>query len=359
LLEVSDVLRAHTLRYIEQFQIGIGCETRLRVTIHVSFLRKRRGVSGIISGVFLVSVAVMIFNILAWQFFQYDAYHRTVLERDQREWERYNERLLIMEVITGTSNLNFTVRNYGAVTVHIVDLFLECLINGTNKYYSLDIWIGSGTTKRVIGPPIEPGLVYDFRIGTERGNVFAPSGQYIVNEPQPMGGQSTPFTLSFLTNSFQYIRKGETWSNNAKPAWYITSEKGSYIVFRLNITNMYQSDVRLLSGCHLLLITPDVQGNLNAAYKMFIVAEGATIDSNNKVPKCPTGGQMILSKKSVYVYFSAKTENGTDATQLINNAADNNYLNFVGTFYKVSGDPYDTIFGATAAVIAMQIKTTG
>mgnify|MGYP001036217598 CR=1 FL=1 len=90
----------------------------------MTFLRKRKGVSGVISGVFLVAIAVMIFNVLAWQFFQYDAYHRTALERDQREWERFNERIEITDVGYG-SYLRFKVRNMGGVTARIVTVYLN------------------------------------------------------------------------------------------------------------------------------------------------------------------------------------------------------------------------------------------
>jgi len=323
----------------------------------MTFLGKRKGVSGIISGVFLVAVAVMIFNVLAWQFFQADMHNRVVLEAQQRDWERFNERLAIISVEVGTVYLNFTVKNYGSVAAHVVDLFIR-FSNATHQSYSLDVWIPSGNTTRVIGPSklkLQLTDVYDFQIGTERGNLIAPSEAMIINQSQPGGNQNVPFTLSFVKDSFQYIIGGETWAK-AKPAWYINASCSDSVVFRVNITNTYKSNVQLLSGCHMLLVTPDQMGNLNAGYKMFIVAEGATI-TGGTVPALPAGGQWLPAGKSRYVYYSATSESGTDPTKLSSNPMDLNYLNFVGLFYKVANDPNGTVFGATVAIIAMQIKT--
>lgn len=197
-------------------------------------LRAKRGVSGIISGVFLVAVAVMIFNVLAWQFFQYDAYHRVVLERDQREWERLNERLAILEIVPATDYLNFTVRNYGSVSTHLVALYFS-FANGTNLVYSLDLWLGSGTTKRIdnIGPKLTPTDAYDFMIATERGNTYRPS-QQLSNAMHPGQGQMMPFIFGFGYADFQVSYDNATWT----PAW-TTIQRNSQPYFKIFLNNTY------------------------------------------------------------------------------------------------------------------------
>lgn len=208
----------------------------------MSLLRKRRGVSGIISGVFLVAVAVMIFNVLAWQFFQADAYNRLQQERQQREWERSNERLIVYLPESGISKLNFTVRNAGAVSAHIVDLFFV-FKNGTSLYYPLDIWIAPGRTKIIadVGPKLITTDVYFFQIGTERGNVFAPiptgSGG-ISNEPKPGQGQAMPFVFPFGYNDFQFSTNNVTW----QPAW-TQMQSGTYPYFKIYLNNTYSKNV--------------------------------------------------------------------------------------------------------------------
>jgi len=325
----------------------------------VNLLRIRRGVSGIISGVFLVGLTVMIFSALSWQFFRADQYNQVVLERQQREWERFNERLTITNVQTGVNTLRFDVINYGSVSAQITDLYLTNLSATPHSHsrHSQNIWMALGTAKTIdTVVTIEVGDTYRFIVTTARGNAFAPSATYIVNEAQPLGGQTVPFTLSFLSDSFQYITSGQTWNDN-RSAWYMTEKKGTAVVFRLNVTNNYDRDVRLLSGCNMLMITPDPQGNLKAGYKMFIVKEETTIVGGN-VQRFPLDGQWIPAKKSRYLYFSATSENGTTPTSLINNVEDNNYINFGAIFYKIKDDPLNTTYGATVGIIAMQIKTT-
>jgi len=326
-------------------------------------------VSGVISGVFLVAVAVMIFNVLAWQFFQADAHNRLVREAQQREWERFNERLAIVNVEVGTVYLNFTLKNYGAVASHIVDLFVK-FANGTYQAYTLNTWINPGNTTRIIGPSklkLQLTDIYDFQIGTERGNLFAPAEPSIINQTQPMGSQNVPFTLSFLQDAFEYIREGPispvTWtSENKKPAWRIVDEKGKAVLFRVNVTSTYKSDVLLLSGSSMLLVTPDLDAStMKIGYRMYVVNEGSVLTKDGQkwyANQFPSGGQWIQAGKSRYVYFSAKNENGTESTTLIDSAQDYNYQNYVAIFYKIKNDLSNTTFGATVAVIAMQIKTT-
>jgi len=239
----------------------------------MSLLRKRRGVSGIISGVFLVAVAVMIFNVLAWQFFQYDAYHRTVLERDQLAWERYNERLIVYLPEVGVSKLNFTVRNYGSVSAHIVDLFF-IFNNGTHLYYRLDVWLGPGALKRIadVGPTLQLTDVYYFQIGTERGNTTGPiptgSGG-ISNEPTPGQGQAMPFVFGFGYDDWQYLNSSSQWT----AAWRLP-KTGSIGEFRIILNNTYNAPVTI----HLqtrLAYYPEDWASSSAVYSINTVKTGS------------------------------------------------------------------------------------
>ena len=221
--------------------------------VHMSLLRKRRGVSGIISGVFLVAVAVMVFNVLAWQFFQADAYNRLQQERQQREWERYNERLFVFLPEVGVSYLNFTLLNCGAVSAHIVDLFFR-FQNGTYQYYKLDVWISPGRNNRIanVGPKLLTSDVYFFQIGTERGNVFSPvptgSGGISNNPGQ---GQSMPFIFGFGYNDFQYSLTGPPNPYVWKPAWVVSYQPSLKPYMRVKLNNTYPKDVKVTTGSDL------------------------------------------------------------------------------------------------------------
>jgi hypothetical protein len=173
----------------------------------------RKAVSGSISAMFVV----LIFLMAASSVFSYhvaeDRYNQLVNEKSQRDWERYNERLLIplaTRVSDGGGTLNATLQNVGAVAAHLVTLYVSAYDAHTNpqfqQQYSIDIWISPGTVKYKFGQnpftytPIRPGYVqspvstvalnndswtYAIKFVTERGNVVT----YIVVPPQQSGSQ--------------------------------------------------------------------------------------------------------------------------------------------------------------------------
>jgi len=289
----------------------------------VSLIRKRRGVSGIISGVFLVAVAVMIFNVLAWQFFQYDAYHRIALERDQREWGRFNERLAILEIVAGAQYLNFTVRNYGSVSAHIVTLYFE-FINGTKSVHSLNVWIGPGTTKRIanVGPKLTTTDKYDFMIATERGNTFRPSEQYVSNEIRPGQGQAMPFIFGFGYTDFQYSINGPP-NYDWQPAWRPPGQSRPY--FRIFINNTYPKDVIVLaSDSRMSFVLDDFQ-------------------ASNKRLSSLSSSTTISANSGLYLYF-------TQLDQKFGGPGSHYYV-FIEIFYKFTDSP--EIYGTTVGILAV------
>jgi hypothetical protein len=175
----------------------------------------RKAVSGSISAMFVV----LIFLIAASSVFSYhlteDRYNQLVNERSQRDWERYNERLLISSATRaldayGTGTLNASIQNIGAVAAHLVTLYVSAYDASTSpqwqQQYSIDIWISPGTVKYSFGQnpftytPITPGyinqpvstvalnyanLTYVIKLVTERGNIAT----YIVVSPEQEGTQ--------------------------------------------------------------------------------------------------------------------------------------------------------------------------
>jgi hypothetical protein len=329
-------------------------------------LRKRRGVSGIISGVFLVTVAMMLFGALYWQYAQQDHYNQVTLNRLQREWERLNERLLIDTVETGAATLRFNITNYGSVLAHVTDLYLTNL-SATPQWrwrYSLNTWVNPGTTLHIdTGIGLISGAAYRFMVATERGNTFAPATS-MVNQPQPLGSQPVPFSLSFLSDAFEFIVEGEsgysTWESR-QSAWYIAGNyQSNAILFRLNITNNYDRNVVLLSDSNMLLVCPELSSDtMKYGYKMYVAKENTVITGKKQqatIQAFPSGGQTIPARSSCYVYFGATLQRGIIPIQLSSSGEDRNYSNYVSMFYQVDG--VGTIYGATVAIIAMQIKTT-
>jgi len=285
----------------------------------VSFLRKRRGVSGIISGLFLVAVAVMIFNVLAWQFFQYDAYHRILLERDQREWERFNERLTIANVQGGVNTLRFDVINYGSVSAQITDLYLTNLSATpySQSRHSLNIWIAPGTAKTIdTGATIEVGDTYRFIITTARGNAFAPI-QSTVNETLPGGSQPAPFIFGFGYDDLQYYKDGQ-W----RPAWKIPG--GGKYRMRIFLNNTYAKDVRIQAAYSRMTFHLD------------------DFQSGNRRYCALDGDQVVSARTGQYVYFQEHDSN------LFN---EKRYYLFIELFYNFVGET--ETYGAAVAILSI------
>jgi len=300
----------------------------------VSFLRKRRGVSGIISGLFLVAVAVMVFNVLAWQFFQYDAYHRIALERDQREWERFNERILISDVGSG-SYLRFEISNIGGVAAHIVTVYLnDTTANvpqsfGLNDYITSNCsaWVGSGAKRWIYTTiPLVFGNVYDLKVTTERGNMgivlkFKASGS-----ETPEGTQFVPFTFSFRPEDYQWSSYiGGPWNN----AWVFTAS-GSNVYFRVKVKNTAGGTVVVETRSHVNIV----------------ITSGASA-MQSKANAALTSAVELAEGSEGWLVFGPIDKNKFDQGTF-------QYYNFFAVFYHYLSQPSVTL-GTTVAILASEI----
>jgi len=254
----------------------------------LTLLRKKKGVSGIISGVFLVALTVMIFGALSWQFFRGDQYNQIMLERQQREWERYNERIAITD--TGYSKyLRFKVSNIGGVTAHIVTIYLNDTTSNIPRALTLEdyitsncsAWISSGSDAWVYTTILlTPNHVYDLKITTERGNMGILLKVKAGGEG-PTGNQPVPFVFAFGFNDWQYsLAPGTTppqeddqsWA----AAWYLKQSMNAW--FRIKLKNTSGKDVQLETKTHLNLVNAgksplETQAN-NEAYQTVDVLLG-------------------------------------------------------------------------------------
>ena len=343
----------------------------------MAFLGKRKGVSGIISGVFLVAVAVMIFNVLAWQFFQYDVYRQIAVERDQREWERFNERVIISDYLNmgNASYLRLKIRNIGSVPAHIVTVYLNdttaniprALVLANYITSNCSAWVTPGTEKWINTTiSLTSGNLYDLKIATERGNI----GIYLKllggeRGQTPQGTQPAPFVFAFIAEDFQYIYGTETWSTQ-RGAWWITQGGGYLVVFRMKLKNTYESTVRIKAASALnwmwfnpnSTVNPGNPSSLAIAYRCFIVAPWST----------PTNTQNFVSQslgaaQSDYLYFASMYEGkgsneGSELNKLDDRVNGDHHI-FAVVIYTVDGDQTGTIYGATVAIIGARQKVVG
>ena len=308
--------------------------------------KSKRGVSGIISGIFMVSVTILCFNLLVWQMIQADVYAGILRERERLEWERRNERIEITAIGSSTTQLTFNVTNLGPVAAHLVGIWLTRtdVSPRTTSYKAIDDWVAPGGVKNVTGPSIVPGSTCFFRVITEKGNSVSPA-QAITTYGQPGEAQLVPFTLAFIPGSFQYQCQGTaSWT----PAWRIENGKDKdYAVFRLNVTNTANKDVNVRVDSVLDFgETWQQTSRLNFIQNSYyIVASGSTTGHLISFTS-----QTIQAGKSAYVYFGATEVGGNNNQDM---PTGERWYVLVALFYQYVGE--STVYGATVAVIAVQI----
>ena len=312
--------------------------------------RREKGIAPIVSGIFIVAVAGLCFNLLVWHFVQAETYGRLLREMDQLEWEKQNENLEITDLFNGWPNLTFTISNLGSVPAHLVDVWLIWLDPPApqpknQSLHRIDIWINPSDVRNVTGAPsIVSNRAYDFFVVTERGNVVRPQS-YLLNWAQPGAAQSMPFTLTFLQDAFQYECQYTTsWTS----AWNIVSgaEKNNAI-FRINITNTAKKDVyvRVDSVLDFGKTWYETDRVNFVLYSYYVVAPGSTTGALVKFTS-----QTIPAGKSACVYFGAKTVGDNDNQKM---PEIGRYYIFLALYCQYVGD--STVYGSTVGVLAQKV----
>jgi hypothetical protein len=123
------------------------------------FKRDRRGVSNIVViALSLVIILAIVSNIVLWNY-----------EMNQVDWEKMKENVIITNVEIVTPGAQFTFKNEGGLTVHLVSLWV---ISSTNhQHYDINVFINSAETESYLRDDITlPTGSYTIKVVTERGN---------------------------------------------------------------------------------------------------------------------------------------------------------------------------------------------
>jgi len=287
----------------------------------------RRAVSGAISGMFVVLIFVAAVSALLAYNTSLDRYNQAVSERNRMEWERLNEKITIPyaeRLSDGT--LNATIQNIGAVTAHLVGLWLSSYDNDREpkwqQQYSLDIWISPGETKTNFGqntpyykytlikpnqvsePPFielqSSGWIYTIKIVTERGNTAV----YHLIPPPPVGavggGGGYPLIIVADHYNFQYMDK-KTADKSFKSAYIKkSSSENDHPLYRILLNNTTNMKIILYKNSTMLQIGYGGGSNVIVRY---IVSNLTNIQNNT-----PTkfSSQTINPGGSQYVYFATQ-----------------------------------------------------
>ena len=126
--------------------------------------RNRRGISNIIVVVLsLVIIVIIVSNIVLFSY-----------EMNQLDWNRTREKIKIvhidLDLLQLPKSIRFTFKNEGALTAHLVSLWIN---NSTShQHVDIDLFMDAGeTTTYTVTYNWKTGETYTFKAITERGNV--------------------------------------------------------------------------------------------------------------------------------------------------------------------------------------------
>lgn len=238
--------------------------------------QSRKGVSGTISGVFVILICFLALGAIFVYAINLDRYNQVVNERSQLNWDIEEENFIILDgQRNDDSALNLTLFNSGGVTAHIVDIWVTHR-NGSGNWqrlYSSDFWINPAETVQNFGEqnvtllpngiqldsinltqPVVEGINYTVKLVSERGNTVS----YLIKYEPPE--ENPPPPLRYVFGSMQ-IKYTDSTARNDSDAdgwcnpWITRSmlntikpNNQNNVTIKINITNTAGHDVNFTTG---------------------------------------------------------------------------------------------------------------
>jgi hypothetical protein len=130
------------------------------LTILKRLRRSNRGLSNVIVVMLsLVLVVIIVGNVVLSSY-----------QMNQFDWQRMQEKTEILDVSVGVG-AEFTFRNEGSLTCHLVSLWIVC--SAYHDRYDINLYINSGDTVLYVRDDIQlPTKPYIVKVVTEKGNIL-------------------------------------------------------------------------------------------------------------------------------------------------------------------------------------------
>ena len=106
------------------------------MTLFRRFKRARKGMSTIFGGLFFIILILMGFNLMLWNFIQYDAYNQVITSTSLRDQQAKSENLVFNPpgARDFTANkFNITMNNQGGTTITVSRIYITNLSPTTCK----------------------------------------------------------------------------------------------------------------------------------------------------------------------------------------------------------------------------------
>jgi hypothetical protein len=352
-----------------------------RMTLYRRFVRAKKGMSTIFGALFFIILVLMGFNLMLWNFVQFDAYNHVVTTMSQRDQQASSENLVVVQpgacdpgnltacVNPKSNNFNIMVTNLGGNSIIITEIYINNItgscISGLACYFTNgNIQIGElNHLISVHGIGVGDGSGYRIVLATSRGRQFSfyyPWPTTVSNGGGGGGGSTGgqfqsnvgPLVIYFDYSSFNFTIGSQTLSQS-RSAFCVPSSTNMVIILKLANT-AYDSKVTLLPSTVIQLQGYGVNG-----FGQFIttwIVDPGTVNPSNIQPYAMNNNYTLPAatvngpSAFVRVMFGGTSQGGTGGLSF---SRDNNWIMFIGFYYLYRGLPQ----GETVPFMVM--KSTG
>lgn len=358
--------------------------------VYRKFVHAKKGMSTIFGALFFIILVLMGFNLMLWNFTQYDAYNTVLNSMKTRDQQASSETLTVNPPgiigINGNA-FNITVNDVGGITIQIARIYVVdvaplsgsspcqgsnwCVVDptGSKSFQYGNIAVGeNGHLIKVSGIAID-GSGYRVVLSTTRGNQFSFYYPWPVNQGGggPSNSNSTntahgALDVKFDINSLNFTRGSQTIS---QPGF--TVPYGTPLVYWLKVVNNALQPITISQYTSLYFVCYQDRfgsgsGTCNETDLNYVV-DNSTMNPNTLVaydevnnpyvipaagPNGPTGYKILK--------FGSFCPGSTCGNPPPNQDVDfpTPYLVFMGFFYKINGQ----IVGQTISFVAIRACTT-
>src|SRR5712692_1538903 len=348
------------------------------------FIRAERGMSTVFAGLFFIILILMGFDLMTWNFLQYDSYNSVVTSMSQRDQQAISENLVATAPgATGFAgnSFNVIVNNTGRVMVTVVRIYIfnlsptgstqcsasmcivdpspptNCAGNGNCVFTNANVQSGENDHNiGVTGLTINDGSGYKVILSSTRGRQFSFYYPWPVNIIGPSGASNSnvtntdhgPLDFQLSVNSFNFTQGTQTVS---QPGWNVPYKVK--LVFWVKITNNAISPITLSKYTNLYLICEPPGADCENV-QAFFVSDNRTVNPSNIVAYDEVNRPVVLPPAgpngptgSTVIKFGSFTPGDTTA-QYVSEATP--YLFFLVFFFKISGQ----VVGQTLTFFAVR-----
>jgi hypothetical protein len=371
----------------------------LAMGIYRRFVHAKKGMSTVFGGLFFVILILMGFNLMTWNFLQYDAYSGVVTSMSQRDQLSTSENIqAVPPGATGFAGntFNITLTNLGGVTTTLTRIYIQnvsptgtlplqcrgaglctvdpgsgttnCAGNGNCGFTGANIRPGENNhVMKVTGLTINDGSGYQVIMSSTRGRQFSFFYPWPVNG---FGGSNSNATntahgaldVKFDINSFNFTRGTQTVS---APGW--TVPYATPLVYWVKVVNNALNPITISQYTSLYFVCYQDRfgsgSSLCNETDLNFVVDNQTMNPNTLVAYDDVNRPYVLPAATssgptgfTVIKFGSFCPGSQCGNPPPNQDVDfaTPYLVFMGFFYRINGQ----IVGQTISFVAVRACTT-